>query len=391
MERKAYTALGFLLLATVLYFNWISSGSGGRFRIRIPIPWLQPKMGFVGRNGTHFVEVEDGTPVYVNGWNSYWLISSKLEEVSEMFRRGRAMGMTVCRTWAFSDGGANGLQISPGRFNERLFQALDFVIYDARRNNIRLILCLVNNLNAFGGKAQYVRWAQAAGANVTSTDSFFSDPTIKHYYKDYVEAWIAEMASHIKSLDKKHMVTVGLEGFYGHGRTERLGANPGEWASSLGSDFIQNSADENIDFASVHAYPDSWIPKASFEEKVKYLSNWVDYHVNDSEHVLKKPVLFGEVGFHLEGKKNGSYDRDIILKLVYDKLYESAKKGEAGAGALIWQLMIEETQVYKDEFSLVASRHPSTYKLILQQSCRLRKLFRRKRKTKSNFWPCTNP
>ncbi|KAH0457345.1 hypothetical protein IEQ34_012660 [Dendrobium chrysotoxum] len=431
MERKTYTALGFLLLATVLYFNWISSGSDGRFRIRIPIPWLQPKMGFVGRNGTHFVEVEDGTPVYVNGWNSYWLISSKLEEVSEMFRRGRAMGMTVCRTWAFSDGGANGLQISPGRFNERLFQALDFVIYDARRNNIRLILCLVNNLNAFGGKAQYVRWAQAAGANVTSTDSFFSHSTIKQYYKDYVEkilsrknsysgvrykdepaifawelmneprcalnssapllqAWIAEMASHIKSLDKKHMVTVGLEGFYGHGRTERLGANPGEWASSLGSDFIQNSADENIDFASVHAYPDSWIPRASFEEKVKYLSNWVDYHVNDSEHVLKKPVLFAEVGFHSEGKKNGSYDRDIILKLVYDKLYESAKKGEAGAGALIWQLMIEKTQAYKDEFSLVASQHPSTYKLILQQSCRLRKLFRRKGKTKSNFWPCTD-
>ncbi|XP_020588077.1 mannan endo-1,4-beta-mannosidase 6-like [Phalaenopsis equestris] len=431
MERRAYTAFGFILLATFFYFNWISSGSGGGFRIRIPIPWLQPKMDFIGRNGTHFIDVEDGTPVYVNGWNSYWLISSKLEEISEMFRRGRAMGMTVCRTWAFSDGGANALQISPGRFNERYLQALDFVIYDARRNNIRLILCLVNNLNAFGGKAQYVRWAQAAGANVTSTDSFFSDPIIKHYYKDYVkkilsrknsfsgvrykdepaifawelmneprcvlnssapllQEWIAEMASYIKSLDQKHLVTVGLEGFYGQGRTERLGANPGEWASSLGSDFIQNSADENIDFASVHAYPDSWIPKASFEEKVKYLSSWVDYHVNDSEHVLKKPVLFAEVGSRLGGKKNGSYDRDIILKIVYDKLYESAKKGEAGTGALIWQLMIEGKQPYKDEFSLVASQHPSTYKLILQQSCRLRKLFRRKGETRSILWPCTD-
>lgn len=67
------------------------------------------------------------------------------------------------------------------------------------------------------------------------------------------------MASYIKNLDQKHLVTVGLEGFYGRGRTERLGANPGEWASTLGSDFIQNSADEKIDFASVHAYPDSWL------------------------------------------------------------------------------------------------------------------------------------
>lgn len=105
--------------------------------------------------------------------------------------------------------------------------------------------------------------------------------------------------------------------------------------------------------------------------------------MNDSEHVLKKPVLFSEVGSHLESKKNGSYDRDIILKLVYDKLYESAKKGQAGAGALIWQLMIEGTQAYKDEFSLVASQHPSTYKLILQQSCRLWRLFRRKGKARS--------
>lgn len=45
----------------------------------------------------------------------------------EMLRRGRAMGMSVCRTWAFSDGGPNALQISPGRFDERMFQVGDFV------------------------------------------------------------------------------------------------------------------------------------------------------------------------------------------------------------------------------------------------------------------------
>lgn len=71
-----------------------------------------------------------------------------------------------------------------------LSQALDFVIYEARRHRIRLILCLVNNLNAFGGKAQYVRWAQSAGVNVsTSADSFFSHPIIKGYYKAYVKVW----------------------------------------------------------------------------------------------------------------------------------------------------------------------------------------------------------
>lgn len=72
------------------------------------------------------------------------------------------------------------------------------------------------------------------------------------------QTWIEEMASFIKVLDKKHLVTVGLEGFYGVKTSERSGVNPGDWAATLGSDFIQNSAIDDIDFASVHAYPDSW-------------------------------------------------------------------------------------------------------------------------------------
>lgn len=68
------------------------------------------------------------------------------------------------------------------------------------------------------------------------------------------------MVAYIKSLDQKHLVTIGLEGFYGPRAAESSGVkNPGEWAASLGTDFIQNSAVDGIDFASVHAYPDSWL------------------------------------------------------------------------------------------------------------------------------------
>lgn len=100
------------------------------------------------------------------------------------------MGLTVCRTWAFSDGrGPDALQVSPGLFNERVFRGLDYVIVEARRNHIRLILSLVNNLAAFGGKNQYVKWAKEAGVNVSlSDDSFFSNPVIKDYYKAYIKA-----------------------------------------------------------------------------------------------------------------------------------------------------------------------------------------------------------
>jgi endo-1,4-beta-mannosidase len=80
-----------------------------------------------------------------------------------------------------------------------LFQKLDYVIYEARRQGIRLILSLVNNLNAFGGKAQYVMWAQANGENVSnSTDSFFSHPTIKRYYKNYLKVCWLSSTQHLE-------------------------------------------------------------------------------------------------------------------------------------------------------------------------------------------------
>ncbi|KAG8385814.1 hypothetical protein BUALT_Bualt03G0084400 [Buddleja alternifolia] len=415
-EKRLYPVLGIFTIFCLLYLN---------FNDQIDFPvivWNLPRMGFVGVNHTRFILFEGEThkEVYVNGWNSYWLMEEGIygrRRVSEMLKRGAEMGLTVCRTWAFSDGpGPNSLQLRPGVFNERAFKALDYVLVEARRNGIRLILSLVNNLDAFGGKAQYVRWAEEAGINVSSSsDPFFSDPLIKAYYRAYVkaivtrknsftgvryseepsifawelmneprcesissapalQAWITEMAAFVKSMDHKHLITVGLEGFYGSKSTENYGSNPGDWAASLGTDFIVNSAVKDIDFASVHAYPHSWIPEADLEAKMKYLSNWADAHISDSENVLKKPVLFTEVGAPLTIKTEGLYDRDIIMMNVYDKIYESAKKREAGSGVLIWQLLVEGVEEYSDEFSFVAWKYPSTYKLILEQSCRLRNI-----------------
>lgn len=73
------------------------------------------------------------------------------------------------------------------------FQALDFVISEAKKYKIRLILSLTNNWDAYGGKAQYVKWGKAAGLNLTSDDEFFSHPTLKSYYKAHVKVTIFYM------------------------------------------------------------------------------------------------------------------------------------------------------------------------------------------------------
>ena len=66
---------------------------------------------------------------------------------------------------------------------------MDFVISEASRNGIRLILSFVNNFKDYGGRPQYVEWARNAGVNVNGEDDFYTNPTMKEYYKNHVKVW----------------------------------------------------------------------------------------------------------------------------------------------------------------------------------------------------------
>ena len=71
-----------------------------------------------------------------------------------------------------------------------LHQGLDFVIAEARRHGIYLLLCLTNNFHDFGGKRQYVAWAREAGHHLTTADDFFNSTVVKGYYKNHVKVSI---------------------------------------------------------------------------------------------------------------------------------------------------------------------------------------------------------
>jgi len=66
------------------------------------------------------------------------------------------------------------------------------------------------------------------------------------------------MAFYVKSIDTKHLVEIGLEGFYGPSTPQRYQLNPNAYAQQVGTDFIRNHQVLGVDFASVHIYPDSW-------------------------------------------------------------------------------------------------------------------------------------
>ena len=81
--------------------------------------------GFIRTRGVHFVM--NGSPYYANGFNAYWLMylasdPSQRAKVSAAFREASSHGLTVARTWAFSDGGYRPLQYSPGFYNQQMFK-----------------------------------------------------------------------------------------------------------------------------------------------------------------------------------------------------------------------------------------------------------------------------
>ena len=57
-------------------------------------------------------------------------------------------------------------------------------------------------------------------------------------------------AAHVKSLDSKHLLTVGLEGFYGPNAPNKW-TNPGAWATKMGSDFLTHHQVSNLTMACV--------------------------------------------------------------------------------------------------------------------------------------------
>lgn len=369
---------------------------------------------FVKTRGSNFVL--DGRPVYVNGFNSYWLMvlatnPTDREKVTSVFEQAVAHGLTVARSWAFNDGNTSGvLQTSPGEYNEEVFKGLDFVVSHAKSYGIRLILSFVNNFKDFGGRAQYVQWGRNAGLNIKSDDDFYTNPTVKGYYKNHVktvmtrvnsisgiaykddptifswelineprcqsdpsgrtvQGWINEMAAYVKSIDSNHLLEAGMEGFYGESTPERKKYNP--VGDESGTDFIANNKIPWIDFVTVHSYPDIWLAGSDENAQLSFLKKWIQIHSEDVETVLKKPVLFAEFGKSYKDPGYSTAQRDRFYNTAYNNIYSAVSSGKAGGGGLFWQLMAEGMDSYADGYDIVLSRNPSIAAIIFSQSHRM--------------------
>ena len=342
------------------------SASGGVVR--------HDRAAFVRVSGTRFVVGCPPVEYKVVGWNTYTLVEQAArvpvgsfgadfsrrgrEQVLEMLDRAAASSFNTVRTWAYSVGEAQPMQVTPGVYHEPSFSGLDWVLHEAGKRGVRVVLVLTDYWEHHGGVSQYLDWAAArrrgegalpfgpggAAADLRiSKAAFFSDPDCKRMYRANakaliervnvytgaayrddptifawelineprcrgcgarLQAWIEEMARYIKRLDPNHLLSTGEEGFYA-GRGS--GVNPEVWASTTGQDFIANHAVPEIDFAVAHLWPDNWgVFTLGGSLGAAFTEEWIRAHTRDATRVLGKPLVLEEFGVKAAGSGRDS-------------------------------------------------------------------------------------
>ncbi|XP_016470881.2 mannan endo-1,4-beta-mannosidase 4-like [Nicotiana tabacum] len=305
---------------------------------------------------------------------------STRNKVTTTFQQASKYGMNVARTWAFTDGGSRPLQSSPGVYNEQMFEGLDFVISEAQKYGIHLILGLVNNYTLARTLTISI-YVVLTRVNTITKVAYKDDPTILAWELmnearcpsdlsgKTIQNWITEMAAYLKSIDKNHLLEIGLEGFYGDNKKQY---NPNNLEP--GTNFISNNQIWEIDFTTIHIYPDQWLqPGTSPEDQDKWASQWIQAHIDDSK-LLKKPLLIAEFGKSSSTPGYNVTMRDNYFGKIYGTIFNCAKYGGPCGGGLFWQLLAQDMDNFGDSYAVVLQLSPSTDRVIALQSLRLSKL-----------------
>lgn len=258
--------------------------------------------------------------------------------------------------------------------NETGLRKLDVTLVTAATFGIRLIITMSNNWDDYGGIDQSLKWESLINASYSDPlhDDFFDrpwqmqthvawmstlvnrrnsvtgviykdDPTIfawelmneprcegSGYYKSSnkcalvgakpaslkILPWVATMSAALKALDSNHLIAVGDEGFlcepYDESRSFYTDCG-------AGTDFSAFTALPDIDFASMHVYPDNY--HFSYEWAVE----WVQNHTQLAR-AAGKPNVVGE--FNVRSTNQSAVLRD----------WTSSFLGGDLAGDLSWML-----------------------------------------------------
>ena len=348
----------------------------------------------------------DGSPFYYAGTNCYYLTFKSQEAVDSVFKDAEAMGLKVIRVWGNLDVGVKtGTTDSEGKpvftnnndgpgekdgiyfqyFDKDLgkpvinegkdgLQKLDYALYQAEKHGIKLLITFTNYWDAFGGMGQYVKWAQELGISGLKKDDFYTNETLKGWYKDYVNGllnhtnpytgrklkdepsvfawelaneprcntdaqckdnilynWAKEMSEYVKSVDPNHMVSLGDEGFYNkpYGYYNEYTTSNYAFYGAEGVDFEKLMTIDTLDFGTPHLYLDQWGMKHTGTGQDDLL--WFKIH-GETCAELGKPVILEEFGLTNRTIRDSEYEQ--WFEVLEGNVYETVEY----AGTNYWMI-----------------------------------------------------
>lgn len=322
--------------------------------------------GFVTVRDGRFVQ--GGKPFPVVGVNNHYLTFGSPAEVTRVLDDAVAMNATVVRTFIqpvigsldglalppiwdwksraeasnlgvggvymlYWDPASNEMGINDGADG---LGRLDFLLDEARKRNLKLIVAFLDFWAYTGGAQQMRAWYGSDNQNTF----FFSDPRTKQNYKDWIahvlgrvngingirykddptifawelmneadirpaslrDIWLEEMSAYVKSIDAKHLLASG-----GANVTEKL----------------PDIAVPGFDFSVWHGYPLYYnLSPVRFDALIKEMCAL--------GRAYDKPVVLEEFGFARSNK-----DQPAVYRMWLDTLHNTRGCG----GWLVWRLV----------------------------------------------------
>ncbi|KAJ7837516.1 glycoside hydrolase [Mycena olivaceomarginata] len=300
--------------------------------------------GFVTTRGADF-EL-DGSPFAFVGANSYWLpLLTSAQDVEATFQQMHDAGVKVLRTWGFN--AINSSELAGAlQSNLTYYQVWndgDWTLNDGSQGLQRLdnVLKVALKYDIKGLELYVDHIAPGASAH----DVFYTDPRMIASYQRYVKTivnryknspaifawemmnearclgdlpsssacsaplgtlpkWYREQSDFIRSLDPHHLITTGGEGHF-------FWKNPAfssdyNFNGQAGEDFDLDLTLPNVDFATYHMYPQTWIFLAPISSVESWGLFWIDAHAKAAKKA-GKPLVLEEFGVTGEANKTTIY------------------------------------------------------------------------------------
>lgn len=409
---------------------------------------VKPVDGFVQvYNGEFVIVQEDNSsertfcePFYLVGWNSWDVtrVPRLLNSVGQQFltqqlETAASSGLNVIRAWAHTVDPDYPVMKGPGEYDEFGLRALDFLLDEASKVGIRVILSFVDNWKYPGGVDQMIDWSETAPETVIARPAdeagdfddeglddvtktllqkrhalFYTDEGTREIYRDYVSTLI-NRKNFYNGLVYKDDPTIFAWNLINEPRCESFSipdcelnlqnwieseaafvkdldpnhmltlGGEGFWASgSPGEEFNPTWWAKSMgqNFTLNHSpdlidFASIHIWPDTWNIGVEETETWIREHMRDTrENLQGKPLLLEEFGKSIDGASEID-QRNEYYKDIHQMVEDSISDNDVLKGSLFWNW---EAEVLPNPGSYAISPQDSTFELIKEHAVRIGEL-----------------